>query len=92
MSTEPHRKAVGSIFDITITCNTYNAQYFSKEFGGLFSTKVQQKYSFNFLLQTLLSIYHGPVTLHWEQMVNCTGFVRKLLWEGNMHTANCHTR
>lgn len=34
MSTEPHRKAVGSIFDITITCNTYNAQYFSKEFGG----------------------------------------------------------
>lgn len=94
MSTEPPRKAVGSIFDITITCNAYNAQYFRRQqrIWGLFSTKVQLRYSFNFFLQTLLRIYRGPVPLHWEQMVNCTGFVHKLLWEGNMHTANCHTR
>lgn len=94
MSTEPPRKAVGSIFDITITCNTYIAQYFRRQqrIWGLFSTTVQQRYSFNFLLQTLLRIYRGPVALHWEQMMNCTGFVHKLPWEGNMQTANHHTR
>ena len=61
MSTEPLRKAVGSIFDITITGNAYNAQYFRRQqrLWGLFSTKVQLRYSFNFFLRKLLRMSVG---------------------------------
>ena len=66
MSTEPLREAVGSIFDITITHNIYNAQYFrgQQSIWGLFYAKVQPRSQFNFFLQTLLRIYYVPVALY----------------------------
>ena len=60
----------------------------------LVNSKESQDLEFQILdtrVQTLLRIYRGPVALHWEQMMNCTGFVHKLPWEGNMQTANHHT-